>query len=204
MTATRDRTLVIASHNPGKVREIRELLRPFAFTIKGAAELDLPEPEETGASFAENALLKARAAANASSELALADDSGLVVSALNGAPGIYSARWAGPDKNFAEAMARVERELERLQSSDRSARFVCALALAEPDGDARVFEGGVRGHLEFPPRGTNGFGYDPIFVADGMHESFGELDPEHKHAISHRARAFARLAEYLSSSTRPS
>jgi len=195
-------SLVIASHNPGKVREILELLAPLGFDVKGAGELGLPEPEETGHTFAENAVLKAVAAADATGLPALADDSGLAVAALHGAPGIYSARWAGPDKNFAAAMARVERELDNALPQDRSARFVCALALAEPGGDVQVFEGDVRGHLTFPPRGTRGFGYDPIFVADGMSETFGELEPAHKHAISHRARAFAKLKDYLSFSAR--
>ncbi len=191
--------LVVASHNAGKVREILELLAPLGFDVRGVAELGLPEPEETGSAFSENAALKARVAAEASGLPALADDSGLVVSALKGAPGIHSARWAGPQKNFGEAMERVERELKESGAEDRSARFVCALALAEPNGNVRIFEGEVRGRLTFPPRGTNGFGYDPIFVADGMRETFGELEPSHKHAISHRARAFAKLRAFLSS-----
>ena len=193
------RPLVVASHNPGKIREIMALLSPLGFAVKGAGELGLPEPEETGATFAENAVLKARAAADATGLPALADDSGLVVLALNGAPGTYSARWAGPDKNFGSAIARVERELNEIGATDRSAKFVCALALAEPSGNVHIFEGEARGYLTFPPRGAKGFGYDPIFVADGMRETFGELDPVHKHAISHRARAFAKLADYLSS-----
>jgi XTP/dITP diphosphohydrolase len=188
-------TLVIASHNPGKVREIRELLAPYALTIKGAAGLGLSEPEETGATFVGNALLKARAAAAASGEAALADDSGLAVYALDGAPGIYSARWAGEKKDFRAAMARVERELEARNAKDHSARFVCALAVAKPDGESDVFEGTVRGCLVFPPRGDRGFGYDPIFVAEGMHETFGEIEPALKHSMSHRARAFEKLVE---------
>jgi XTP/dITP diphosphohydrolase len=186
------RELVVASHNPGKVREIAALLAPHAIVVRGAAELGLDEPEETGATFAENAILKARAAAVASGLPALADDSGLRVTALIGAPGIYSARWAGPRKDFSFAMARVERELEHV--ADRSAKFVCALALAQPSGEVEVFEGEVLGSLEFPPRGTNGFGYDPIFVASGMRQTFGELDPANKHAISHRAKAFEKFA----------
>jgi XTP/dITP diphosphohydrolase len=186
------RELIVASHNPGKVREIAALLAPHAIVVRGAVELGLAEPEETGATFAENAILKARAAAQASGLPALADDSGLSVTALDGAPGIYSARWAGPTKNFSFAMARVERELEHI--ADRSAKFVCALVLAQPSGEVEVFEGEVLGSLEFPPRGTNGFGYDPIFVASGMIETFGELDPAKKHAISHRARAFEKFA----------
>lgn len=193
MRLTRGSVLVVASHNQDKVREIRELLDHFGLVVKGAAELDLPEPEETGASFAENAALKARAAARASGTTALADDSGLGVDALDGAPGIYSARWAGPERDFSAAMARVERELKERDATDLSAKFVCALALAEPGAEPEIFEGEVRGHLVFPPRGTEGFGYDPIFIAQGMSETFGELDPALKHKISHRARAFAKF-----------
>lgn len=190
-------TLVIASHNQGKVREIAELLAPLGIKTIGATALGLLEPEETETSFAGNAALKARAAAKASGKPALADDSGLEVMALDGAPGIYSARWGGKNKDFSIAMARVERALKEKGASDYSARFVCALALAVPESETRIFEGEVRGHLVFPPRGTNGFGYDPIFVADGMSKTFGELDPAKKHAISHRARAFAKLVAAL-------
>jgi XTP/dITP diphosphohydrolase len=195
----RSRALLLATHNPGKVREIGELLAPLGFEVTSADQFGLPEPEETETSFAGNATLKARAAAEASGLAALADDSGLVVSALHGAPGICSARWAGPDKDFATAMDRVERELEASGSADRSAKFVCALALARPGCEPVVFEGEVRGRLVFPPRGGKGFGYDPIFVADGMNETFGELELAHKHAISHRARAFAKLKGWLES-----
>ncbi len=194
MKLERGSVLLVASHNCGKVREIADLLSPFAVAVRGAAELGLAEPEETGATFAGNALLKARAAAEASGLVALADDSGLCVAALDGAPGIYSARWAGPEKDFALAMARVERELKTKGAKDRSAKFVCVLALAAPSGETEIFEGEVRGELVFPPRGTNGFGYDPIFVAEGMERSFGEIDPAQKHAISHRARAFEKFA----------
>jgi XTP/dITP diphosphohydrolase len=194
VTLVRGSVLVVASHNQGKVREIRELLEPFGLVVKGAAELDLPEPEETGTSFAENAALKARAAAEASGMTALADDSGLSVDALGGAPGIHSARWAGPKKDFSAAMARVERELKEKDATDFSAKFVCALALAEPGAEPEVFEGEVHGRLVFPPRGQKGFGYDPIFIAQGMSETFGEIDPPLKHKISHRARAFAKFA----------
>jgi len=195
----RPQALVVASHNPGKVKEIAELLLPLVPIVKSAEQLKLAEPEETGATFSENAALKAVAAAEATLLPALADDSGLVVCALGGAPGIYSARWAGPDKNFTHAMSRVERELKDAGASDFSAKFVCALALALPRGDVRIFQGEVRGHLSFPPRGARGFGYDPIFVADGMTESFGELEPARKQAISHRARAFAKLRKFLES-----
>jgi XTP/dITP diphosphohydrolase len=193
----RGTTLVVASHNQGKVREIKDLLAPFGIVTKGAAELGLPEPEETETTFAGNAALKARAAAKASGLPALADDSGLAVTALGGAPGIYSARWAGETKDFSFAMQRVERELKEKGAQDFSAKFVCALALAEPGKEPEIFEGEVHGRLLFPPRGTRGFGYDPIFVADGMSETFGEIEPARKHAMSHRARAFARLVAAL-------
>ena len=186
-------TLTIASHNPGKVREIGELLAPHGVKTISAAQLHLPEPEETGASFAENAILKARAAAEQSGRDALADDSGLCVAVLDGAPGIYSARWAGPKKDFRAAMARVEKEVAAIGSPDTRAYFICVLALAAPDGSVATFEGRVFGTLAFPPRGTNGFGYDPIFVPEGHRMTFGEMDPTIKHAISHRARAFEKF-----------
>ena len=195
MKLRRGDTLVLASHNPGKVREIEELLAPFGIVVKGAAALGLPEPEETGTTFAENAALKARAAADTSGCVALSDDSGLTVSALGGAPGIYSARWAGAKKDFAAAMVRVQHELDAKDARDRSAKFVCALALAAPRGATEIYEGEVHGHLEFPPRGSKGFGYDPIFVADGMRETFGEIEPATKHGMSHRARAFEKLVK---------
>jgi XTP/dITP diphosphohydrolase len=191
-------TLVIASHNRGKVAEIADLLAPLGFAVKSAGDLGLPEPEETEDSFAGNAALKARAAAKASGLAALADDSGLCVAALAGAPGIYSARWAGPAKDFRVAMARIERELNAKGATDRAAKFVCALALALPGDGTEIFEGVVEGSLVFPPRGTNGFGYDPIFIADGMDITFGEMEPAAKHAISHRARAFEKLLAALS------
>ena len=183
--------LAIATHNPGKLVEIAELLRPYGVEIVGAAALGLPEPEETGTTFEANAALKALAAARASGLPALADDSGLAVTALGGAPGIYSARWAGPTKDFAAAMQHVERALAG--APDRRAAFVAALALAWPDGEVEIFRGEVSGTLVFPPRGTHGFGYDPIFVPTGGTQTFGEMVPAAKHAISHRARAFAKL-----------
>ncbi len=183
--------LVVASHNPGKVREIADLIGPWRFHAIAASELGLPEPEETGSSFAENAALKARAAALAARLPALADDSGLVVPALGGAPGVRSARWAGPDKDFAIAMERVERELGAAR--DRHAQFVCALALAWPDGHVETYEGRVDGTLVWPPRGTRGFGYDPMFLPEGSDLTFGEMATGEKHQISHRARAFAKL-----------
>ncbi|HXA71345.1 MAG TPA: RdgB/HAM1 family non-canonical purine NTP pyrophosphatase [Stellaceae bacterium] len=187
----REPRLVIATHNKGKLAEIDELLRPFHIDVVGAGTLGLPEPEETGASFEANASLKAHAAADASGLPALADDSGLVVPALRGEPGIYSARWAGPQRDFALAMRTVE---DRLQGkSDRRAHFVAALALAWPDGHAQVFRGEAHGVLIWPPRGTKGFGYDPMFLPDGYEHTFGELDPAEKHRISHRADAFRKL-----------
>jgi XTP/dITP diphosphohydrolase len=184
--------LVIASHNRGKVEEISALLAPFAIDAISAEALGIAEPEETGDSFEANAALKAKAAADASGLPAIADDSGLVVLALGGAPGIYSARWAGPAKDFRAAMQRVHRELG---DRDRSAWFVAVLALAWPDGDLELFRGEVAGGLVWPPRGERGFGYDPIFVPEGGVATFGEIDPAQKHRISHRARAFAKLVE---------
>jgi XTP/dITP diphosphohydrolase len=183
--------LVVASHNPGKVREIRELLAPYAVDVVSAADLGLPEPEETGTTFRANAELKARAAATAARLPALADDSGFAVDALGGAPGLYSARWAGPEKDFARAMARVAQAMAG--HADTRAHFICALALAWPDGGCESFEGAVHGHVSFPPRGDKGFGYDPIFVADGHAITFAEMEPAAKHAISHRAQAFQQL-----------
>ncbi len=183
--------LVIASHNAGKVREIGRLLAPFRVAVVSAGEFGLPEPEETGTSFLANAELKAHAAARTTGLPALADDSGLAVAALDGAPGIYSARWAGPNKDFGHAMAEIERRLAG--SADRSARFVCALTLAWPDGHGESFLGTVDGTLVFPPRGGQGFGYDPIFLPLGADQTFGEMDPDAKHRISHRADAFRKL-----------
>lgn len=183
--------LAIASHNKGKVREIGDLLAPFGVEAVSAADLDLPEPEETGATFVANAELKARAAAKAANLPALADDSGLEVAALGGRPGIHSARWAGPAKDFGAAMKKVEDEIAG--NGDRRANFACALALCWPDGHCETFLGRVDGRLVWPPRGAKGFGYDPIFVADGMTRTFAEIEPDAKHAISHRADAFRKL-----------
>ncbi len=183
--------LVIASHNAGKLSEIAELMAPFGVDPISAGSLGLPEPEETGTTFRANAELKAMAAAEGVGLPALADDSGLVVPALAGAPGIHSARWAGPERDFAQAMVRVEEELG--QSVDRSAGFLCTLALAWPDGHRDSFEGRVDGTLVWPPRGDRGFGYDPIFLPEGETLTFGEMEPARKHAMSHRARAFAKL-----------
>lgn len=184
--------LVIASHNPGKVEEISALLAPFAIRAIAAAALGLSEPEETGDSFEANAMLKASAATAASGLPALSDDSGLVIPALGGAPGIYSARWAGPAKDFRIAMERVQRELG---GKDRSAGFVAVLALAWPDGDVELVRGEVSGTLVWPPRGDRGFGYDPMFVPVRGSQTFGEMEPAEKHKISHRARAFVKLVE---------
>jgi len=188
--------LVVATHNPGKARELAEILEN-RFQLITAGELGLPEPEETETSFVGNALLKARAAADASGLPALADDSGLSVAALDGAPGIYSARWAGPGKDFSVAMKKVETRLEEAPSEDPSAWFTCALALAWPEGPAVVVEGRVDGVLAFPPRGDRGFGYDPIFVPAGHALTFGEMEPAAKDAMSHRAQAFAKLKAAL-------
>ncbi|QNQ08084.1 RdgB/HAM1 family non-canonical purine NTP pyrophosphatase [Sphingomonas alpina] len=191
--------LIIASHNEGKVREIRELLGPYGIEPISAAELDLPEPEETGTTFVANAELKALQAADLSGFPALADDSGLCVDALNGEPGIFSARWAGESRDFGVAMSLVNDRLDALEPEaglpeiSRDAHFVCALALAWPDGHVEWFEGRVEGALVWPPRGANGFGYDAMFLPDGGSETFGEMDPDAKHAISHRADAFRQL-----------
>ena len=188
--------LVVATHNAGKAREIADLLQPYLSTFHTAGDLNLPEPEETESTFVGNAELKALSAAKASGKPALADDSGLSVAALNGDPGIYSARWAvmpdgGRDFNFA--MDKVEKALG--EAEDRSASFICALSLAWPDGHIETFEGRVDGVLSFPPRGTKGFGYDPIFVPNGYEVTFAEMEPADKHAISHRADAFKQLVE---------
>lgn len=189
--------LVVASHNSGKVREIAALLAPLGVEAVSAASLGLPEPEETETTFAGNAALKARAAAEASGLPALADDSGLEVFALDGAPGVYSARWAGPGKDFAVAMERVHDELVAREAKDFSARFVCALALAEPGGGVDVFEGEARGRIVFPARGLQGFGYDPIFEPEGHARTFGEMSHEEKLPLTHRARAFEKLLAAL-------
>jgi XTP/dITP diphosphohydrolase len=197
-------TLVVATHNKGKLREIEELVRPFGLKVTSAGALGLPEPEETGTTFESNAELKAVAAAKASGLPALADDSGLAVDALGGEPGIYSARWAGPDKDFARAMRLVEERLEiagALTPAKRTARFVAALCLAFPEGATETWRGEVEGTLVWPPRGDQGFGYDPMFLPDGYDRTFGEMPADAKHGwdgsgegLSHRARAFAKFA----------
>jgi XTP/dITP diphosphohydrolase len=191
------RRIVVASHNAGKIREISALLMPFGINVVSAGALGLFDPEETELSFAGNAKLKAEFVTRASGEAALSDDSGLVVPALGGAPGIYSARWAGETRDFSYAMERVRTALGSAAALRPVAHFTCALALSRPDTETAVFEGHVHGHLEFPPRGMHGFGYDPIFVAQGETQTFGEMDPARKHAISHRAAAFARFTQSL-------
>jgi XTP/dITP diphosphohydrolase len=188
--------IVAATHNPGKARELAALLEG-RFEVVAAGELGLPEPDETETTFIGNAVLKARAAADRSGLIALADDSGLSVRALDGAPGIFSARWAGPAKDFALAMDKVRERLEEAEAEDLSAWFSCALAAAWPNGPVVAVEGRIDGTLTFPGRGTRGFGYDPIFTPDGGSQTFGEMDPAEKDAISHRARAFAQLKAAL-------
>ncbi|MBL4614508.1 MAG: RdgB/HAM1 family non-canonical purine NTP pyrophosphatase [Magnetovibrio sp.] len=185
--------LVIASHNPGKVREIDALLQPFGADVVSAHDLGLAEPVEDGITFIANAEIKALAAATASGHVALADDSGLCVHALNGDPGVYSARWAGPSKDFAVAMEKVEQALVQSKTSDRSAHFACALTMAWPDGHMESFEGQVHGTMIWPARSEHGFGYDPSFVPDGFDLSFAQMEAAQKHAMSHRANAFKKL-----------
>ena len=187
-----DNKLILASHNKGKLKEIAELLQPFAIEVVSAGDLGLPEPDEIEDSFIGNAKLKALAAARAAKLPALADDSGICVDALDGAPGIYSARWAGPRKDFGDAMARV---LKGIDGKPRGAHFVAALALAWPDDHCDAFEGKVYGTLASAPRGNRGFGYDPIFVPNGYRITFGEMDPDEKHRMSHRAVAFRMLVD---------
>lgn len=187
--------LVVASHNPGKVREIADLIAPYAIDAVPASTLGLAEPDETEPTFVGNALIKAHAAANAADLPALSDDSGLCVDALGGEPGVLSARWAGPRKDFRDAMQKVHDRLQEAAAKDLTAHFVCALAIAWPGGHAETFEGRVSGKLVWPPRGTLGFGYDPMFVPEGHSVTFGEMSPAQKHGMSHRARAFAKFVE---------
>lgn len=203
---TADTPLVVASHNKGKIREIKDLLSHYGLSIKTATELDLEEPEETGTTFEANAELKAMAAAKATGLPALADDSGFAVDALDGDPGIYSARWAGPDKDFAQAMRNVEEKLQALGATTqetRKCRFVAVLCLAWPDGETHFFRGEVEGVAVWPPRGEKGFGYDPMFQPEGFDITFGEMEPDQKHgwkpgedkALSHRSRAFKLFSD---------
>ena len=192
-----DPRLVLASHNPGKLAELQALLAPHGVTISSSRDFGLPEPAETGLTFADNARLKAHAAVQASGLPALADDSGLAVRGLGGAPGVHSARWAGPERDFAKAMARVRDELTRrfgsFAAADRSAAFVAVLCLAWPDGHEELAEGRVEGELVDPPRGAGGFGYDPMFAPEGLAQTFGEMPATDKQKLSHRARALRRL-----------
>lgn len=187
--------LVLATHNPGKYRENADLLAPFGLEVLSAGDLGLPEPEETGATFEENALLKARAACQATGLAAIADDSGLAVPALDGKPGIHTARWAGPERDFMLAMTKVHEALG--DTTDRRGIFVCNLSVVWPDGETASFEGHLEGTLVWPPRGERGFGFDPMFQPKGFDITFGEMDPEKKHAMSHRALAFAELSGAL-------
>ena len=196
--------VVIATHNAGKLREMRELLAPYGIEAVSAGELDLPEPDETGTTFAENACIKAFAAANSTNLPALADDSGVCVHALDGAPGLFSARWGGPSKDFIAAMNRVKNELDQrsIAPGQRTAHFVSALVIAWPDGHVELFEGRVHGDLVFPPRGKSGYGYDAMFQPNGETRTFGEMSADEKHGLpphgtglSHRAKAFIELAK---------
>ena len=190
--------IVIASHNQGKVTEIRDLLAHFSIKITSASAYNLIEPIEDAPDYIGNAFIKARYVASKTGKAALADDSGLSVNALGGQPGIYSARWAGENKDFNMAIQRVENELLNLGTDDYSASFFCALALVTPNGHEMAFLGEVKGHLTFPPKGNNGFGYDPIFIANGMDKTFSEIEPNFKHSISHRADAFRQLTHAIS------
>ncbi|WOR15111.1 RdgB/HAM1 family non-canonical purine NTP pyrophosphatase [Hyphomonas sp. FCG-A18] len=189
--------LIAATHNKGKVKELKDLFEPLGFEVVSAAELDLPEPEETEFTFSGNALIKARAAAMATGAPALSDDSGIAVKALGGMPGVNTADWAGHPRDFYKAMEKVENELNAIDAEDRSAKFVCCLAVVWPDGHEEVFEGESHGTLTWPPRGEMGFGFDPVFVPAGRTETFAELQPEEKHAMSHRADAFHKLKAAL-------
>lgn len=189
--------LVAATHNKGKVKELKDLFEPLGMEVVSAIDLDLAEPDETEQTFSGNALIKARAACEATGAPALSDDSGLEVEALGGMPGVHTAIWAGQPRDFYVAMKKVEDLLQEMDAPDRSARFVCTLAVVWPDGHEEVFEGKVEGELVWPPRGEKGFGYDPVFVAHGETETFGEMDPAKKHAMSHRADAFRKLKAAL-------
>lgn len=190
-------SLVIASHNSGKIREIKTLLEPFRVDVRSALDYPLEEPEETETTFTGNAAIKSKYFAKHTGLPALADDSGLSVEQLDGEPGVYSARWAGEKKDFQHAMERVRRELlsRGLEPEGQKAWFICVLSLTWPDGETEQVEGRVAGRLTFPPRGSHGFGYDPIFIPEGFSQTFAEMKPEEKHAISHRARAFEKLIE---------
>ena len=192
--------VIVASHNSGKVREIKSLLKPYSFTIQSASDLKIKEPKETGKNFIENAILKAKFVSKKSGCIALADDSGLCINLLNGEPGIYSARWAGKDKDFKLAIKKIEKKLIKIDPNSNikyRSHFCCALALSFPNGQTISFQGKVYGQLQFPAKGLNGFGYDPIFVPNGYKKTFGEMNYSYKERISHRQKAFKKLKKYL-------
>ena len=192
--------IVVASHNQGKVKEIKNLLKPFKFQVYSASDFDIKEPRETGKTFIDNSIIKASAIAKKSNLIAIADDSGLCVNSLEGKPGIHSARWAGSDKDFNLAMSKIEKELNKIKSKSKKkhrAHFCCALSLCFPTGKIISFQGRVYGYLQFPPKGLNGFGYDPIFIPDGYKKTFGEMNFSFKEKISHRQIAFNKLKKYL-------
>ena len=192
--------VIVASHNSGKVREIKSLLKPYSFTIQSASDLKIKEPKETGKNFIENAILKAKFVSKKSGCIALADDSGLCINLLNGEPGIYSARWAGKNKDFKLAIKKIEKKLMKLDPHSNikyRSHFCCALALSFPNGRTISFQGKVYGQLQFPAKGLNGFGYDPIFVPNGYKKTFGEMNYAYKERISHRQKAFKKLKKYL-------
>ena len=189
--------IIIASHNEGKVSEIKDLLKNYNLNIISSSELGIDEPEENGSSFEENALIKSSTTSKLSKTISISDDSGLCVNSLNGDPGIYSARWAGPYKDFLYAANKINKSLIEKESKDLSAYFICVLAVSWPDGDYKTFKGRVDGTLTFPPRGNNGFGYDPIFIPKGYESTFGEMEPKYKHSISHRNKAFELLSKEL-------
>ena len=192
--------VIVASHNSGKVREIKSLLKPYSFTIQSASDLKIKEPKETGKNFIENAILKAKFVSKKSGCIALADDSGLCINLLNGEPGIYSARWAGKDKDFKLAIKKIEKKLIKIDPNSNikyRSHFCCALALSFPNGQTISFQGKVYGQLQFPAKGLNGFGYDPIFVPNGYKKTFGEMNYAYKERISHRQKAFKKLKKYL-------
>ena len=192
--------VIVASHNSGKVREIKSLLKPYSFTIQSASDLKIKEPKETGKNFIENAILKAKFVSKKSGCIALADDSGLCINLLNGEPGIHSARWAGKDKDFKLAIKKIEKKLIKIDPNSNikyRSHFCCALALSFPNGQTISFQGKVYGQLQFPAKGLNGFGYDPIFVPNGYKKTFGEMNYSYKERISHRQKAFKKLKKYL-------
>ena len=192
-----DGEIVIASHNKGKIIEFSDLFKDYNLNLSSSSDYNIEEPEENGSSFAENALIKAKATMLGSKKIAISDDSGLCVDCLNGEPGIYSARWAGRNKDFSVAMEKINKKLLEIDPENTNAHFFCALAVVWPNGEYKVYEGAVHGSLSFPPKGNLGFGYDPIFIPTGFDISFGEMEPSKKHSISHRAIAFDKLKKEL-------